>query len=435
MPKYFIINTEAFSKGEIPEELMRFRKKMGRTFTILDESSKIKTNNPCKESKKSKRTQAIKKVSYFGDRCILTGTFMTKNPVNVYDQIEFLYPNFFKEGMFAFAERYTIRITLASVRGQRILISEKIWKELHKRFRNAFTKNGTEGLQSAYASAYNFYHLSMEDCNLIFMSEEYKPFKNITELYNRIKDFTMIVRKEDCLDLPPKLYRTIKVPITDEQLQLYQELVNNAMTDDCIVTNALTLFHRCQDVVNGYRPIDLPEDANGKIKVKLEPIKSVKMEALVETLEEINLEEKQVIVWCARTTFLRDIVSRLTEEGISCVRYDGKISEEDKDKAKKDFEAGKARVFVANQASGGYGLDCLKNAQYAIYVCNDFSVETRVQSEDRIHRGKADGFNRTIIDIVTEGTVDERVTNNLLLGKELLSSGKTDKAIFDYKKV
>jgi len=435
MPKYFIINTEAFSKGEIPEELVRFRKKAGRTFTILDESSKIKTNNPCKESKKSKRTQAIKKVSYFGDRCILTGTFMTKNPVNIYDQVEFLYPNFFKEGMFAFAEHYTIRMTLESVRGQRILISEKVWKELHKRFHNAYQKKGNEGLQAAYASAYNYSHISCEDCNLIFMSEEYKPFKNLRELYDRIKDFTMIVRKEDCLDLPPKLYRTIRVPITDEQLQLYKELVNSSMTEDCIVTNPLTLFHRLQDVVNGYRPIDLPEDENGKIKVRLEPINSVKMEALLETLEEINLEEKQVIVWCARTTFLKDIVAKLTEQGISCVRYDGKISDEEKDKAKKDFESGIARVFVANQASGGYGLDCLKNAQYAIYVCNDFSVETRVQSEDRIHRGKADGYNRTIIDIVTQGTVDERVTDNLLLGKELLGSGKTDKAIFDYKKV
>ena len=74
------------------------------------------------------------------------------------------------------------------------------------------------------------------------------------------------------------------------------------------------------------------------------------MEALLETLEEINLEEKQVIVWCARTTFLKDIVAKLTEQGISCVRYDGKISDEEKDKAKKDFESGIARVFVANQA-------------------------------------------------------------------------------------
>ena len=101
---------------------------------------------------------------------------MTKNPVNIYDQVEFLYPNFFKEGMFAFAEHYTIRMTLESVRGQRILISEKVWKELHKRFHNAYQKKGNEGLQAAYASAYNYSHISCEDCNLVFMSEEYKPF-------------------------------------------------------------------------------------------------------------------------------------------------------------------------------------------------------------------------------------------------------------------
>ena len=108
--KALVVSLESFQKGEIPEEVQKYiLVNHGNIFTILDESSKIKTNNPCKETKKSKRTQAILKLNRIGHRCILTGTFMSKSPVNAYDQMHFLCPDFFKEGMFAVAERYEIR--------------------------------------------------------------------------------------------------------------------------------------------------------------------------------------------------------------------------------------------------------------------------------------------------------------------------------------
>ena len=103
--KALIVSLESFQKGEIPEEVRKYiLANNGNIFTILDESSKIKTNNPCKELKKSKRTQAILKLNKIGQRCILTGTFMSKSPVNAYDQMNFLCPGFFSESMYAFAE-------------------------------------------------------------------------------------------------------------------------------------------------------------------------------------------------------------------------------------------------------------------------------------------------------------------------------------------
>ena len=124
--KALIISLESFQKGEVPEEVKKYiLANHGNVFTILDESSKIKTNNPCKESKKSKRTQAILKLNKIGHRCILTGTFMSKTPVNAYDQMKFLSEDFFKEGMFAFAEHYELRRNLPSVRGARITLPEK----------------------------------------------------------------------------------------------------------------------------------------------------------------------------------------------------------------------------------------------------------------------------------------------------------------------
>jgi SNF2 family DNA or RNA helicase len=47
-----------------------------------------------------------------------------------------------------------------------------------------------------------------------------------------------------------------------------------------------------------------------------------------------------------------------------------------------------------------------------IYYANDFNLETRIQSEDRAHRiGQKN--NVTYIDLVTEGTIDERIVKAL----------------------
>ncbi len=94
--KALVVSLESFQKGEIPSEVQEYLRSCDKEpFIILDESSKIKTNNPCKDSKKSKRTQAVLKLNNIGERCILTGTFMSKSPLNAYDQMNFLQRDFF----------------------------------------------------------------------------------------------------------------------------------------------------------------------------------------------------------------------------------------------------------------------------------------------------------------------------------------------------
>ncbi len=435
MGKYFIINTESFSRGVVPPELIKFRATQGKTVTILDESSFIKTSNPCRESKKSMRTQTIKKLSSWGENGILTGTFMSKSPLDIYDQIEFIKPNFFTEGMFAFSERYTIKMELSLTINEkfiktRTVVSRKIWDRLHKEFQKAM-KLGM--LQDVFASAYEKYKINEEGLNRIATSEKYMPYKHLDELYKRIEPLIMIIKKTDVLDLPPKTYQVRKVQLTSEQKVLYKELLKLHMTSDCTVTNALTLYIRLQDVINGYNPIDGEEIINGKRTkvVRLEKLSSsAKIDETLQTLEEIDLDRFQVVVWACRSKLLKDLVEAISEKDIKAVRYDGKMSDADREESLKEFEAGKARVIVINQHAGSFGLDCLKKAAYAIYVCNDNSVIKRQQSEDRIHRGLFDGVSRTIIDIVAEGTIDEIVAKTLKLGEELVHSGTTDAEVF-----
>ena len=431
--KALVVSLESFQKGEIPSEVQEYLKSCDKEpFIILDESSKIKTNKPCKDSKKSKRTQAILKLNNIGERCILTGTFMSKSPLNAYDQMNFLQRDFFPESMFAFAEHYTIRRALPSVRGARILITQKDYETIRKRLMKY--KNDPVALGGAMDGVYSFYGITREDCIHIMKNPEYTPFKNMDELWNRIGDNCMKVDRKTSTDLPPKIYKTYDIPLTKEQKQLYLQLQNQHCTDQIVVDNGLKLYLRFQDVCNGYEPIDHGDtiDDMGRVRhnIELKPLaENPKLDMLEEIVDDIG--DKQIVIWCSRTKLLYDAEKRMREAGYTTAIYDGKIDKKLREEGYQSFSEGKTQLIFVNQASGAYGLDGLKEADYAIYLCNSYSVEQRAQSENRIYRGVITR-SKYIIDLTCKGTCEDRVTEALKQDQELLDMGTTDVELFKY---
>ena len=197
------------------------------------------------------------------------------------------------------------------------------------------------------------------------------------------------------------------------------------------VDNGLKLYLRFQDICNGYEPIETEEiTESGHHKVELVPLKeNPKLDMLEEIIEDIG--DKQVVVWCSRTRLLYDAEKRMRELGYTTAIYDGKIDKKLRDEGYQSFSEGKTQIIFLNQASGAYGLDGLKEADYAIYLCNSYSVEQRAQSENRIYRGEITR-SKYIIDLTCTGTCEQRVTEALKLGQELIDSGITDPEIFKY---
>lgn len=431
--KALVVSLESFQKGEIPSEVQEYLRSCDKEpFIILDESSKIKTNNPCKDSKKSKRTQAVLKLNNIGERCILTGTFMSKSPLNAYDQMNFLQRDFFPESMFAFAEHYTIRRALPSVRGARILITQKDYETIRKRLMKY--KNDPVALGGAMDGVYSFYGITREDCIHIMKNPEYTPFKNMDELWNRIGDNCMKVDRKTSTDLPPKIYKTYDIPLTKEQKQLYLQLQNQHCTDQIVVDNGLKLYLRFQDVCNGYEPIDHGDtiDDMGRVRhnIELKPLaENPKLDMLEEIVDDIG--DKQIVIWCSRTKLLYDAEKRMRDAGYTTAIYDGKVDKKLREEGYQSFSEGKTQLIFVNQASGAYGLDGLKEADYAIYLCNSYSVEQRAQSENRIYRGVITR-SKYIIDLTCKGTCEDRVTEALKQGQELLDMGTTDVELFKY---
>ena len=434
--KWLLASTESFQRGDIPDTVKSFIKANPHPFIILDESSKIKTNSACKEEKKSKRTQAIKKLNETGERCILTGTFMSVSPVNAYDQMEFLCKNFWGENMYSFENTYCIMIHLKIGRGIRTLITEDIWKVMHKRLAKAAAKSQKD-LETTMQMYTNMYSISESRQKHILENEEYSPFINLDDLYKRIERCTMVVKKEDALDLPEKLNVEVRVEMPDSMKKLYKEILSSGTLGECAVPDGIAMYHRLQDVCNGYTPYQdgtTLDQKTGKEKpvIKLNrAAENPKLDTLVDYLDGIDVKRHKAIVWSNRKLLLHDAYDRLMAEGYRCCLYDGDTSDAEKEEIEDDFTKGKIDVFIGNQKSGGFGLDWLKAANYMIFVSNDRSPETRKQAEERFHRGNCGTEKKTVVDIVAEGSVDQRVASGLRRGLQLINSGSTDREVFD----
>ena len=349
----FVMNVEAFSalKGQKAGTWMA-RALGARGLIAIDESTTIKNH-------KAKRTKALMKIAAgFKYRRLLTGSPVTKSPMDIYSQTEFLRPGLLGyDSYYAFQGRYAVvqRKTMGRAAFQQIV-----------------------------------------------------GFRNLEELTDKIDGFSFRVLKKDCLDLPEKIYTARYVGMTSEQISMYNQIRQHAMvmldtgemsTAPAVITQML----RLQQIMSGHLKTD-----DGEMLY----FPSKRMDALEEI---VNEHDGKAIIWSRFRYDIIGITKMLNDKfGEGCAAaYFGDTSDEDRNNAVKNFQNPDhpLRFFVGNPATAGYGLT-LTEANLVVYYANDFNLETRVQSEDRAHRiGQRN--NVTYIDLITEGTIDENIVKSL----------------------
>ena len=433
--KYLIVNTESFSsKGikqkktvgfeDLPWVVRKFLSVFSSPFIILDECSKIKSNIPMKERDKSSRTRTIKLLNKYGDRMIMTGTLMSKSPLNVVDPYNFLRDGYFPENMWELAERYCVMMTIRVGRGRRVFISQKDYITVRTRLKNAYLRGGEMQLEAAKESVYKQFGIDYAKQEHIIRHRKYTPFVNQNELLRRIAKDTIFVKREDVFDI--KFDKFVKEPImrpvelSAEAKQIANELIEIGFTDKLVLGKApaLELLHRVQDVCNGFEPIKDVNNGN----VSHVPLKeNVKVDALLELLEEIDVEKNQVVIWSSRKLLIGAVSRALQSNGIPYVVYDGDAKNSEKADAEEKFKKREVQVFLANQASGAYGLNCLSGCSYMVWLCVDGSVEKYYQAMHRILRGQL-ASPKFAYAVYTKGSVEERQWESLRVGQELITA-------------
>jgi SNF2 family DNA or RNA helicase len=353
--KFFLMNVEAFSTKKGVEVANSFINRF-ETFMVVDESTTIK-------NRKAKRTQALCDMGRDARfRRILTGSPITKSPLDLYSQMWFLSPELLGfRSYFAFQARYGI---------------------VQRRSMGVHSFNQVVG------------------------------FQRLDELSDKLSDCSFRVRKEDCLDLPSKIYTRREVELTPEQNKAYGEMTTLALTrlkngELATTQNILTQIMRLQQICCGHI-----RDDNEIIH----ELPSNRLNTLLATIEEVR---GKVLIW---GTWTRDILAiakalrdRYGGDTLSPVAatLHGQTPPSERQGIVDTFQDpdSSLRFIVGHPKTGGYGLT-LTAANTVLYYNNGYDLELRMQSEDRAHRiGQKN--NVTYIDLISPGTIDEKIVKAL----------------------
>ena len=344
-----VMNVEALST----EKCVNFARKFinsHKTLMAIDESTTIKTPT-------ARRTKNIimlgKQAKY---KRIMTGSPITKNPLDLYPQCEFLDPWLLDfASYYAFRNRYAEMKTM-HIRGRSIQVVDR--------------------------------------------------FQNLAELSEKVKDFSYRVLKEDCLDLPPKNFIKRHITLTPEQQKVYKQMKDSALAilngKVSTTMTVLTQLMRLHQITCGHFTADDGSE---------QEVKSNRMNELMSILEET---EGKAIIWANYQKDIKGIIEEIIKKygPGSVVDYYGLTPQEDRqDHIRKFQNDPECRFLIGTPQTGGYGIT-LTQANTVIYYSNGYDLEKRLQSEDRAHRI---GQKKTVtyIDLICEDTVDEKIVKAL----------------------
>ena len=347
------MNVEAFSTSKGLDFARSFLNIfVGRALIGIDESTTIK--NPT--AKRTKNILTIGDLAKY--RRILTGSPVTKSPLDLYSQCDFLDPNHLgHQSYYSFRSRYAHMVD-RNFGGRRVQIVGS--------------------------------------------------YRRLGELSDLLDAFSYRVLKEDCLDLPEKVFTKRFVELSKEQDKAYRQMKEMAlaMLDDgklMSTVNVMTQLMRLHQITCGHFKAD-----DGTIT----HLKNNRIDTLMELLDETD---GKVIIWANYVEDIKSIVQSLKKAygDASTVEYHGSVDPRVRQENIALFHEknGPTRYFVGNAQTGGYGIT-LTAANTVVYYSNSYDLEKRLQSEDRAHRIGQTG-SVTYVDLIAEKTIDERIVKSL----------------------
>ena len=350
--KIFVINVEAFSTPRGTRAAFKYLETNKSNMVIVDESTTIK-------NRKANRTQNILKLLNLSKyRRILTGSPVTKSPMDLYSQCLFL-----NEKALGFSSYYSFQNRYAVVQKRTM---------------------GPRAFQEIVA------------------------YRRLDELNEKLNRFSNRILKEECLDLPAKMYIRRDVPLTAEQEKAYVQMKKLALAkldngELATTASVLTQIMRLQQICCGHIQSDDGE---------LVTLASNRYKELIDVAEEL---QGKAIIWATYTHDIQQIASALRDRfGPGAVAtYYGETAQDERQDIVDKFQDKDSplRFFVGQPRTGGYGIT-LTAANTVIYFSNSYDLEIRLQSEDRAHRIGQDK-KVTYIDLVSPKTIDEKILKAL----------------------
>lgn len=250
---------------------------------------------------------------------------------------------------------------------------------------------------SFYGWQATYFHQDMTDPHKWYQTQEDKE-----RLFSRLSEGSVFLKKEECVDLPSKIFQIREYTMCKKQEEYYMDMVNNIRDN----INQWSKFEFTAKLMK------LREILSGFVINKdntISEFRSSKTEVLKQAIEEIG--DKPIIIWCQFQYEIETIAKEF--DGVALTS-----KTKERNQIIRDFKDNKIHLLFTHPKLLGKGLT-FTNCTYNIYYSLSFSYEEFAQSQDRIHRIGQDN-KCTYIILQAKNTIDETIYNCLQRKKNVV---------------
>ena len=212
--------------------------------------------------------------------------------------------------------------------------------------------------------------------------------------------------------LPEMMFERRDIEMSTKQAKAYKQMRDLMIAeleggDVVTAPSPLTQTTRLLQFASSYAEMNVDE-TTGESKARLtEP--SCKVDALMDDIKNGDFGDDSVAVCAVSRQLIELLSAALTKEKIQHGLITGAQTEDERQQAVDDFQAGKIKWILFTAQAGGVGIT-LTAARRLIMLQRPWSLVDHKQALDRVHRIGSEIHDSIIVtDYVTEGTVEERV--------------------------
>lgn len=238
-------------------------------------------------------------------------------------------------------------------------------------------------------------------------------YKNLDYLMGLLEPYTFQLKKEDCLDIPAKVFYEIECDLTSRQQDLYdwqkKQLISALARDEDMPLHAIFGYlTRMQQIVccfyKNYYTKEIEDLGTNKLRM----------------LYQTGYDQDQTIFFCKYLYETEVLINFLGVD--KCAVFTGQ-NRRIRNREKDLFQAGEKQFFVATMGSGGVGLNGLQNCNRLIFFSNSFKRIERVQCIARIDR-LTQKRKMQIWDMFTTAGIDSKIRKNVEKKEDLATEIK-----------
>jgi SNF2 family DNA or RNA helicase len=208
-----------------------------------------------------------------------------------------------------------------------------------------------------------------------------RGYRHLSRLITKVRENSYRIKKAQCLDLPDKLYQTVPVTLSDRELKAYKDMADEMIAEvedtQAVASIVLVKYLRLSQITSGF-----VKDVEGRLVTLGES----KLRTAMDLLDDILEDGHKVVIFSRFIEDMRRQSAHLTKAKVQHRILSGSVTGSRRDSIIEEFQTDpEVKVFLAQLQAGSEGIE-LFAADTVFFYSVGHNALHYWQAQDRVHR-------------------------------------------------